>query len=85
MLLSVHTQVVLDDGTVVKPHEVCGEAVPTSKCLVVDCPSEHFLQSLVESEAIRRELGEFPVVPYVFHFTPRKVPQQSPWSQTLVC
>ncbi len=66
-------EVILEGGVVVKPEEVLEEAVPGIKCLVVDCPSKHFMRSLTTNKTILRLKKHKPVVPFVFHFTPAKV------------
>ena len=54
------------------PSDVTEGKTPLLKCLVVDCPNKHFLHSLMENETIAG-IGKTAEVPYVFHFTPRKV------------
>ncbi len=65
-------KVVLDDGRTVTPSEVMEERTPQLSCLVVDCPNEHFLQSLAENDRIA-SMGRSTEMPFVFHFTPREV------------
>jgi len=68
--LKAGRSVYLENGTVVESKEVLSDPSPPTRCLVVDCPSEHYLPSLTKMDKERRGDGAFA---YVFHFTPRSV------------
>ena len=69
--LKAGRSVSLANGTVVQANEVLSVPSPPSKCLVVDCPSDHYLPSLTKVLSKERCVDED--FAYVFHFTPNSV------------
>ena len=63
--------VYLEDGKVVEAKEVLSDPSPPTRCLVVDCPSQHYLPSLLKK--LGKERRGDAAFAYVFHFTPNSV------------
>jgi ribonuclease Z len=50
--LKAGRDVVLEGGKTVRSEEVMGEASASQRCLVIECPSEFFLESLVNNPKV---------------------------------
>ncbi|XP_043678821.1 ribonuclease Z, mitochondrial [Vespula pensylvanica] len=76
-LLKNGTNVTLDDGTIVKHEEVCLPSEKGSIFLVVDCPSEKYLDSFVDQTAFamhQKGVSNKDDNPYcIIHFTPQEI------------
>ncbi|XP_011146096.1 ribonuclease Z, mitochondrial isoform X2 [Harpegnathos saltator] len=76
--LKAGKDITLPDGTVVLSKDVCSPPIPGPTFLVVECPSEDYLESFVSHTAFARHQHVTTSmkndVPYcVVHFTPQKV------------
>lgn len=60
------------DGVVVKANDVHHEEETSQRCIVIECPNEKYLDSLLSSEELKN-LHTGLKTTYVFHFTPKKV------------
>ncbi|XP_024892683.1 ribonuclease Z, mitochondrial [Temnothorax curvispinosus] len=80
-LLKAGKDVTLPDGTVVLSKDVCSPATPGPTLIIVECPSEDYLESFVNHPAFaRHQTGTATKddVPYcVIHFTPQNVMDNS--------
>ncbi|XP_047363489.1 uncharacterized protein LOC124954496 [Vespa velutina] len=75
-LLKNGKDVTLDDGTVVKHEEVCLPKQKGPVFLVVECPSEEYVESFVNQTAFEKyqEQSSNDDKPYcIIHFTPQKI------------
>lgn len=61
------------EGREIQPHEVCTPTDPGPVFLVVDCPSEEFLEPLVNNPQLRRHQCEEAAALLVVHMTPEAV------------
>ena len=76
--LKAGQDVTLADGRTVSSAEVTAPASPDQTCLVVECPTQHHLADLVQSDKISSVLSSSSSsssLPFVFHFTPEAVVQ----------
>jgi ribonuclease Z len=81
-LLKRGESVKLENGTVVESKDVTSADSPEIKCLVMDCPSAHYLPSLVENDLLNGKDQKDQNFAYVFHFTPSSVmetPEYKKW------
>lgn len=75
-MLKEGLDVTKDDGTVVRSKDVCGSNSPKATFIVVECPTEEYLDSLTCETAFLKyqhtaEEEDKPLC--VFHFTPEKI------------
>ncbi|XP_044758744.1 ribonuclease Z, mitochondrial isoform X2 [Coccinella septempunctata] len=79
--LKAGQEVVLENGKVIKPEEVCDPDDPGPVFIVVDCPSEDFLPSLVNNEELKKyqRLAESDddACLTVIHFTSKEIMEDS--------
>ncbi|XP_070517206.1 ribonuclease Z, mitochondrial isoform X2 [Cardiocondyla obscurior] len=79
--LKAGTDVTLPDGTVVLSKDVCSPATPGPIFIIVECPSEDYLESFVNHPAFTRyqtETTNEEDTPYcIVHFTPQQVMDDS--------
>ncbi|XP_014470269.1 PREDICTED: ribonuclease Z, mitochondrial [Dinoponera quadriceps] len=73
--LKAGEDVTLPDGTVILSKDVCSPPIPGPIFLVVECPSEDYLESFISHPAFaRHQTSEEDNVPHcVVHFTPQQV------------
>jgi len=68
--------ILMEDGRVIKQADVCNPEEEEQVSLVVDCPNQHFLPSLLSSlrpSSLKPE--------YVFHFTPTEVMEMTAYTE----
>ncbi|KAL6268468.1 hypothetical protein P5V15_001601 [Pogonomyrmex californicus] len=79
--LKAGMDITLPDGTVVLSKDVCSPETPGPTFIVVECPSEDYLESFVNHSAFARHQtdvakdGDVPCC--IIHFTPQKVMDDS--------
>uniref|UniRef100_A0A6G1SEK5 ribonuclease Z n=1 Tax=Aceria tosichella TaxID=561515 RepID=A0A6G1SEK5_9ACAR len=85
-LLKSGLDVTLDNGTVVKSSDVCGEKTCGPNFIVIDCPSQQDIQSVVQSQELNRlqkfrsQNGERQI-DLVIHFSPEEVIKDTRYKQ----
>ncbi len=74
-LLKAGEDVTLEDGRIIRSAEVTANPLPDQTCLVLECPTEHHLGSLLAERRLNEDLPrrEGGGIPFVFHFTPESV------------
>jgi ribonuclease Z len=74
---------VFPDGRVVKSSEVCDPEEPGPVFLVIDCPSEEYIDSLINSESFNRHIStkESLIPSHIFHFSPAEVLQDKRYQE----
>lgn len=80
--LKAGNDVVLEDGTVVRAQDVVAEAAPPTAYLVLELPDIHYLQALLDSQALQKVEN----LQTVFHFSPSSVvhnPKYQAWMSAL--
>lgn len=79
--LKAGVDITLPDGTVVLSKDVCSPATPGPTFIVVECPTEDYLESFINHPAFARHqtgTANEDDIPYcVVHFTPQKVMDDS--------
>lgn len=79
--LKAGMDVTLPDGTIVLSKDVCSPATPGPTFIVVDCPSEDYIESFVKHPAfVHHQMGVANEgdIPYcIIHFTPQNVMDDS--------
>ncbi|KYN43501.1 Ribonuclease Z, mitochondrial [Trachymyrmex septentrionalis] len=79
--LKTGADITLPDGTVVLSKDVCSPATPGPTFIIVECPSENYLENFVNHPAfVRHQTGTANKddIPYcVIHFTPQEVMDNS--------
>ncbi|OLL25693.1 Ribonuclease Z 1 [Neolecta irregularis DAH-3] len=71
--------VTLDDGTVIRPEEVLGPEKEGNSTFIIDCPSAHYIKSLIENEQLRTFRPA-----YIVHLAPVEVlnnPEYKLWRE----
>ncbi|XP_063972569.1 ribonuclease Z, mitochondrial [Diachasmimorpha longicaudata] len=75
--LKAGKDVTLPDGTVIKSADVCEPEIPGPAFIVLECPDEHYVESLVSNPVFREYQHEGKDqdkwASYVVHFTPEEV------------
>ncbi|XP_012284418.1 ribonuclease Z, mitochondrial [Orussus abietinus] len=86
-MLKAGKDITLPDGTLVKSEDVCSPSLPGSVFIVVECPSEEYLPSLLNNSEFKGyQVGanEEDVACCVVHFTPSAVintPEYKSWME----
>ena len=78
-LLKRGNMITLEDGRDVHPHEVQFPDEDEIEYLVIDCPSEDYLGSLVQEPKLRAE--NLSKIQGIFHFSPGKVVENEKYSE----
>ncbi|XP_015127939.1 ribonuclease Z, mitochondrial isoform X2 [Diachasma alloeum] len=85
--LKAGKDVTLPDGTIIKSSDVCDPEIPGPIFIVLECPSEHYVESLISNAIFREyqccceEKNEDNWPACIVHFTPEKVIKMSKYRE----